>query len=393
MLRNLLNKWKAARGNTNHQLRRIPDIITYIIDELFSARFKCYEIHGAEKIGGTKLILIYIGNGRSLAYLKQLLFRDIYQCSVLRDVSLIRLFFRFRIKLPKSDLRVAEFTPLVMRLLRYKSRFETPNWIEQELNIEGHWDGVLKRFRKNNRTTILRKIKKHQFTYDIVNDRDNIEYFCDNMLFPRVTQRFQDAVEIMDRDYIIDVAKNGGLLRILRNGEFIAGGVISYEPDSVDAHWISGALNQQKGNIISDAYRAIYYFLIKHAYDRGYKFIKLGTTRPFLNDGVYRFKRMWGATIIKSRTADTTISFDFNFKSESIQTWLKSSPFLVEHNEEFLINLFCFTGTDMGNIASLLKNLISPEMTTAIIYSLDIDMNVPAKIASCNIQHKKVTLK
>ncbi|MBU1191745.1 MAG: GNAT family N-acetyltransferase [Gammaproteobacteria bacterium] len=358
----------------------------YLIEQIFSKRFTCHVLTGPEKHSGAPLNILYIGEGNSLDYIKTLFFQGSPDNSVKSHYSLVQILLGVRPKLAGYDLRICEFTPRIMRLIRSPDSFKTPDWIEQIIPLAGSWEEVVARFRKNTRTTDLRKVRKYNFAHDIVTDEESIEYFYDNLYLPYLTQRFGGAFDVIDRDWLISVGKEGGLLRILDGDRVIAGVIFFYGEGYLDWIW-TGALTGADTAQENGAFSTLYYHSIQHAHDKGFPAIKLNNTRAFLNDGLHRYKRKWGAHIAKSRSSEWELLLDFNFHSRVTQHWLEASPFLTERDDGFYANIFCFSQCTSEELINHIQSLISPGIKAINIYSTQQLKALPAHIDSCDIHN------
>lgn len=358
--------------------------VLYLFEQIFSKRFPCHVLTGPEKNSGVPISVIYLGEGKSLDYIKSIFFQTSPDDSITDHYSLLEILCGIRPKIDGYDLRVCEFTPRVMRFIRSPGSFKTPDWIEQVIPLDGSWEEVVARFRKNTRTTDLRKVRKYNFAHDIVTDQKSIEYFYDNLYLPYLTQRFGDAFDVIDRDWLISVGKKGGLLRILDGDRVIAGVVIHYGEDYLDWIW-TGALTGEDTAQENGAFSTLYYHSIKHAHDKGFSIIKLNNTRAFLNDGLHRYKRKWGAHIARSRSSEWALLLDFNFHSTVTQHWLESTPFITERDGSFHANIFCYSDRSNDDLVNHIQSFISPGIKGINIHSTQRLEGLPERIDSCEV--------
>lgn len=363
------------------------ELPSYWVQQVFSKRFSYRALKGQEINSGLPINILYFGEGHSLEYLKTLFFRSITHESLIEQYSLLDA-MRGIGAMPKGyDLRICEITPRILNFIPKKSQFQIPEWIEQEISLTGKWEDVVSRFRKNTKTTDLRLVRKYKYASDVVIDPAALKYFYNELYLPYVNQRFQEAVETVDDEWLIAVAEKGGLLRILDKDQVIAGAVLWREKHFLDWVWV-GALMQNGQDLHKGAFSSLYYYSIKYAHDEGFPKIKLGGSRPFLTDGVYRFKRKWGAQIVKGRYNDTALIVDFNFHSQICKQWLETSAFITEHRKGFYANFFVFS--EMAQEEQLIKrieNFVSPGLHGINVYSASRLAGLPASIGSCQVHN------
>lgn len=355
----------------------------YLYRQLFGKRFTIRCLSGTERYSGLPLNVLYVGEGDSSDYLKSLFFADAGIERILGSQSLRNVIRGDAPDLGTSGIRVREFTPRILRFSKQAGQFTTPEWMEQEISLHGSWDDVVNRFRKNTRSTDLRKVRKYNFGCDVVQDRTAIEYFYDHLYLPYVSERFQGAAQIIDREWLVAVASTSGLLRILKDGDVVAGAVLHYDRKFLDWIWI-GAKKQNGEDLDKGVFSALYYHSIKHAHEKGFERMRIGNTRTFLNDGVYRYKRKWGAHLVRGRYADTRLLLDFDFEAPAVRSWLQSSPFVTESKAGFVANSFCFE-PDAGNAAiARIRELVSPGLAEIRVHSPDL-LTLPSSMESCRV--------
>ncbi len=157
--------------------------------------------------------------------------------------------------------------------------------------MDGSWDDVVARFRKNTRTTDLRKVRKYNLAYNIVTDDESIEYFYDNLYIPYLTRRFGEAFETVDHDWLTSVASDGGLLRILDGDRVIVGVVLHYDKDFLDWIW-TGALTDEDVELENGAFSTLYFQSIKYAREKGFPITAVPLTPR------QRESHLWGRMFI-----------------------------------------------------------------------------------------------
>jgi hypothetical protein len=360
---------------------------SYCAKQMFSKRFSYRALKGLESNSGLPINVLYLGEEHTLEYLKTLFFRSVTHDSLIEQYSLLDVMRGIRPMPEGYDLCISEFTPRSLHLIPKKSQFRIPEWIEQEVPLAGSWEDVVSRFSKHARSNELRLVRKYNYASDVVTDPAAIKQFYHELYLPYVNQRFQEAVEIVDDEWLIAVAGEGGLLRILNNDQVIAGGVFYRDKQFLDGIWL-GALMQNGQDIYKGSFSSLYYHSIKYAHNEGFPTIKLGLSRSFLTDGVYRFKRKWGAQLLKSRYKIFTLMVDINFHSQACQQWLEASPFITEQSKGLYANFFVLSETAKEMpLVKRIENLVSPGLIGVNVYSSGQLADLPDSIGSCQIHN------
>ena len=78
-----------------------------------------------------------------------------------------------------------------------------------------------------------------------------------------------------------------------------------------------------------------YLLMIQHAKDIGCSKIDFGTTRPFLQDGLYKFKRKWGMNVeITSPFFSDIFSIRILSESKAMKSFLHNNKFFYLSNKK-----------------------------------------------------------
>jgi hypothetical protein len=197
----------------------------------------------------------------------------------------------------RSDVIIVDLGwPYNGRFNRAGEYLEIPDWLNMVVVLADDWASVVKSFRHDARHNDLRRIRRNDYRCETTNERRAIEQFYDDMYVPFINSRHEDSSEIEPRKHVIRQALKGKLLHILRGEQLVAAGVVLPGNDILYTLWMGlppDCVDRPPEGAIS----ALYYFGIQYAFDNGYKAVDFTGTRPFLNDGAFRFKRKWGALV------------------------------------------------------------------------------------------------
>jgi lipid II:glycine glycyltransferase (peptidoglycan interpeptide bridge formation enzyme) len=90
----------------------------------------------------------------------------------------------------------------------------------------------------------------------------------------------------------------------------------------------AGIMDEQIDCLKKSMSAASYYFSIIWAKENGAKFLDFGTCRPFLNDGLFQYKKKWGATIEKANGNFEIFAFKTYSNDKGMQSFLENNPFI-----------------------------------------------------------------
>ena len=343
------------------------DYIYYYSQLVFKRRFVAKIITGRGVNSDQILSLFYLGKGHDEAYLKSLLFSDIESEEHVGNYPFICLPFLRRLGRGKCAVTVYDCPIHLTWIFKSKGCFVIPSRVEHQIDLTGEWQDVVARFRKNTRKTDLRKIRKYAYQYSLTQDVDEIQHFYDYMHKPYLQQRFGDTVIFADRDYLIEIAKHNALLKIELDGVTVSAAVLYYDDNWLEWLWI-GLSDTAISDLNKGASSALYYYSIMHAHEKKYPLIKLQDSRPFLNDGIYRYKRKWGGHLVKWSDNDNNLVAIFDFNLPAVRNWLSENPFLSEIDGGFVANVFRSDSNENDSILKDISKWIIPGISEVRVY-------------------------
>jgi len=254
------------------------------------------ELEGCERHTGEPLRVFYVGHRQSLGYVLDKLYRE---HSVSHEGPK-QLAFGARRLLDAApagtDLLLAELPWPYFRLQSHDGFLRIPGWVVQKLPLADRWADVLAGFRKNTRSTDLRKVRKYELDYRLTSEPSEIQRFYRDMYQPYAERRFGELALIDSESEILAFGTRGVLLEVLHLGERVAGVILFEFRGSMHFLWI-GLPDHLEPALFDAAFSGIYYFSILHAYLQGCHEIDLSYTRPLLSNGIYRYKRKWGSGV------------------------------------------------------------------------------------------------
>jgi hypothetical protein len=188
-------------------------------------------------------------------------------------------------------------------------RFSVPSWINQVVTIPDSPRGHLK---GNERKALRRKVaqfEKAGFSYLFTQSREDFDHFYFRMYRPFVSARHGEFSWIWPypKQYETFSAKEG-LVQIVDNGRPVAG-VISRISGDTCVNFDGGVLDGD-AELVSrgiDVYKN--WCTMEWAHSRGARKLNLGGTRPFTSDGVFEFKRRWGARVVQELRPYSVFTF------------------------------------------------------------------------------------
>jgi hypothetical protein len=196
------------------------------------------------------------------------------------------------------DMAVAEISPLVLRNFQEYSGYIIPEWVKMRINIDSPLNQLCRRSTTHFHD-VMRLIRKHKLTYEIVTDNESLNFFHSRMYLPFVTKRHGGEAWIEDLDSYINSTPPPELMIIKENGMIVGGVVLSKTGDTISLlrlGLLDGNEEYRKHGVIG----AIYYFGVLEGKKMALKYVDVGGSRPFLSDNLTRFKIGLGAEFISN---------------------------------------------------------------------------------------------
>jgi hypothetical protein len=208
--------------------------------------------------------------------------------------------------------------------------FVFPHMVDMVLDVSEPLDVFYKGL-SNSAKADVRKVGKQGYSYEVFSDARWLRFFYDAMYVPLIESRFVDSPLFTPPFLFFRLLNMMGYQLLLVkdvSGTFVSGCFFYVRKNELFSRY-NGVLNGDFGLIRNGAESAFYYFLIDWAKKQGLNRIDLGYCRSFLNDGVFQYKRKWGAEMRKSDGTHLPDVFGIKVirQKGSLCVFLKKNPF------------------------------------------------------------------
>lgn len=271
------------------EIRRLPKLLSdgFTVEVVL--------LRGIAAIGQSQLAVAYIGSGSSLDYLQHILFAD-------RESQRERI-ERCRVwDLRKTVLAIEDRCDMAIiernSLLKWKPTsgrwVAGPPWVRMVYDFTPGetWEQMRKRFRGQKQN--MRRIARSGYTYRICHSSSDFDYFYRRMYLPYVTDRHHGYAIISDERYLETLFRDGRLLFVLRGGTKPVAASLSLVYGDACYGIVTGVLDGDRKWVKDGALSALYYFEMMWCHDNGMRRMDVGRCRPFINDGLFGHKTLWG---------------------------------------------------------------------------------------------------
>jgi hypothetical protein len=230
------------------------------------------------------------------------------------------------------DLAISEISPLAIKHFQEYSGFIIPGWTNTRINIERPLSEICHR-NVSDFSNVVRRIRKYNLTYEILTKPEDFEFFNERIYIPYISKRYGDEASMDDLDKFWK-SPPSVIMAVKEQGSIVGASLIRKSEDSL----VLKRLGLLDGN---DEYRlhgvigALYYFGIVEGQNIGCRFFDLGGTRPFLTDGLTKYKMGLGAEFVTDLSPQKEyLWMGINKDSAQAKSLLDENPFM-HINKEF----------------------------------------------------------
>jgi hypothetical protein len=277
---------------------------------------------------GGLLTATYVGLGYSTTFLKGILF-DKGEDPVEQPVGRIP-FWRLDEMADRtsSDVVIVEAASRLIRRLPDQQSIVFPQHVEHVADVRGDWEDVQGRFHRTVRRTSLKLVRKYGYDYDVSTDRRDFEEFYQRMYALTTEERHDKRSMPISIGEAYQYFRCGWLLRVKRDGAWIAGALMHPRQDVIVAD-MSGVRDADVQLIREGAGVAIYYYSLQLANQRGFRGINFLGSGPVLEGGLFQHKRRWGGEVVVSPYLRRLIWLRIQRSTPAVAQFLKETPLIT----------------------------------------------------------------
>lgn len=177
-----------------------------------------------------------------------------------------------------------------------------PRWIGLEVDL------ARERLDERRRAS-MRKAEARGLVAEIVPAETQVDEFYARFYAPTAHARHGEHAFVRRERFVRQAARGGELLFVREGAERRAGILLVPRRGTrtVDA-WLSGVAHGDYHRADSVVRDALYVFSMRHARSRGFDTLGLTAAAPFLGDGLFRYKRSFGARAVPVSTAPIALA-------------------------------------------------------------------------------------
>lgn len=290
------------------------------------------------RIESSTLTVTFIGRNSCDPYLISLLYGEYLDCKKIAITATWNINKTILYWEKNSDLIVFRDRGFQPSGALVDSLFNIPYYVTQTANIPPKDSDLLPAFRDPSTVSDIHKIQKAGFEYHISSDPAQLEHFYQWLYKPFILSRHRDSARIPSWPSFKRIHENMELLLLSKEGQLVAG-ALNLQTDDCYTGYANGVLNADRKLIKDGVVAAIYWFGIVEAHRRGCRTVNLGTSRPFLKNGVLAYKKKWGGHVV---TDDNEPEFRVLTCGNQLaaQRFFEATPFISQYNNKLTSLIF-----------------------------------------------------
>ncbi len=331
------------------------------------------------------LITTYIGLDKVINPVKQSFFTENLEVTKVDKIPLWQI--PKIITTADSDMIMVVAGEQITKALPKKGAITSPSQVNMILNIEGKWEDVKRRLHKNLRKKIFRTVEKYGYTHRISHKLEDFDFFYHHMYAPTMQARHGAFKSIWDKEDAFIFFKHGYLTILEKDGQNVAG-LLSYpEGDNLIA-LASGVFKADETLLNEDALGAARILTVQWAYEQHFKAVDFMGNAPWLDIGIFRYKRRWGSTVTIPTDEDGRIWLKVRRNTPAVLHRLKEHPFIIIDKKNTLYGLVL---TDELSLVTdkqrseWRKKYTTPGLKNLLLYSVTDLIKDPVSLQSATL--------
>ena len=287
-------------------------------------------ITGDEVSSRQELVIIYAGREKDKNFLVSLAFEGTFEENYIGKAWLWKIPEIAKDNDRDCSLIVAEI-PRFYRMLCGKTKcLYVPSWISGEIDISVDNPSLFKH-RNTSLKSDISKIRRNKLRFEVTKDLSQLHNFYCNMYRPYIAKAHGSRAIEMTYEHVKSKFTGHGslsdLLLIKKEDEYIAGILLRRRKNKAKLWFLGvkdGSLNYVEDGVIG----ALFYFSVQYLAEKGVTRIDFGASRPFLKNGVLRYKKKWNQKISNKKELGFLIKMIS--KTEAVKGFFLNNPFIYE---------------------------------------------------------------
>lgn len=237
---------------------------------------------------------------------------------------------------PKIDLAISEVSPIALKRFQEYPGYIIPEWTNTRINIDRPLTEICHR-NVSDFSNVLRRIRKYDLTYEILTGQEDFEFFNEKVYIPYISKRYGEEALIDDLKKFWNPSVSTVIMAVKEKGVIVGAALIRKTEESVYLIRL-GLLDGNEEYRLHGVIGALYYFGVVEGQKSGCRYFDLGGTRPFLTDGLTKYKMGLGAEFVTELSPQKEyLWLGINRNSASALNLLAENPFMYASRDFKLV--------------------------------------------------------
>ena len=307
---------------------------------VFQFRLQAYIVSGVEKTSGENIRFLFVGRKKFLLFLNDLFFTDTPHIEHVGTLFVWKLKSFNRFFSSAIDAVFVSCDRFYQRMLQKAGLFVFPQLIDMVFDAKDSLEKIQSDF-SSSAIKDIKHIKLYGYSYSICSDLKSLEQFYYRMYRPTMigTSGRNTPVPFLYMRFFYELGYE--LLQVKNmEGDVVAAGLFYCTDTKLTGKYL-GVLQNDEMLYVKKVVSALYYFHILLAKKRNIDVINFGACRPFVNEGLFQYKRKWGTKVERGRFFPQVYGMYVSLDSSVMRQFLLDNPFIgIAENNELVVFVF-----------------------------------------------------
>jgi len=290
-------------------------------------KLSVFLLDGKDKCSGNNITTLFIGGKRVMPYLSDLVYSKEPENKFIGRVFIWKIMSKIQSIIPKPDVIFIGIDKFFSYFLFKNGFIVIPGWLLFTLDLSKPLQKSWNLSKNKSLKEDIKKVKKYKYFYKMTCNPIEFEYFYHHMYLPYIPERFGKSTIHTNFYPMKFTFEKGRLLLVKQENKNISGMIIWTHNKDVYAAYL-GVRDGRIEFLKRGALSAAYYFTIMWAKENRFKQIDLAHCRPFFNDGLFYYKKKWGAEIKRSTRLQSILGMKIINYHQGVLNFLEKNPFI-----------------------------------------------------------------
>lgn len=244
-----------------------------------------------------------------------------------------------------------------------------PDQIQQELDIKSGTERIEKKFKSILRAFAVNK-EVDDLKFETSYNPNDLDFFYEKMYVPLVKSRFKDTGFIYPIKELKEYFASGAIIFVLKGGKRI-GGILLTKRNAKLNTVVLGVLGGDEGIIRSGYLPVMYHQAVRFAKENKFDLVNFGGSKPFVMDGVLRFKKKIGAKVLINESTPIINALYFPpIQSTAGKSFFDNNQFIIIRKSALaVVSAFTSPDPEPSEVLRAVRKSLIPGIRKVILIS------------------------